>query len=83
VFAPASQPSDRRLPAVEEEEEEEAEYVVTTLTSTDAASMVEELATRFVDFTGSSRPHAMALLQVHQGNLEAALRAHVATVDGE
>ena len=79
VFAPASQPSDRRLPAVEEEEKD----VVTALTSTDVVSMVEELATQFVDTAGFSRPHAMALRQVQQGNLESALRAHVATVDGE
>ena len=46
-------------------------------------SIVEELATRFVDITGYSMRHARALVQAHQGNLEAALRAHLATLEDD
>ena len=91
-LAPTRQASERDMPAVGEEqqeeekeeggqggEEQEEEDVVTALTP----SIVEELAARFVDITGYSMMHARAFLRAHQGNLEAALRAHLATWDSE
>ena len=90
-LAPTRQASERDMPAVGEEQQEEAngqggqgreeqeeEDVVTALTPS-----VEELADRFVDITGYSMRHARALVRAHQGNLEAAIRAHLATLDSE
>ena len=46
-------------------------------------STVEKLATRFVGITGSSMRYARALVRAHQGDLEAALRAHMVASGNE
>ena len=46
-------------------------------------STVEKLTTRFVDVTGYSMEYARALVQTHEGNLEAAFQTHFVTLDSE
>ena len=44
-------------------------------------SIVEKLATHFVGFTGYSVRYARAVVRAHQGDLEAALQAHMVASD--
>ena len=46
-------------------------------------SIVEKLATHFVGSTGYSMRYARAVVRAHEGNLEAALQAHMVASGNE